>query len=110
MVFTYYQKYWVKFVKCKNLLVLKLVPFLHLAFTHYSSYFQALIFQNLCNSIKVEHFFKIFAARQHAYLSPIKFKFVFQRHGPRNMSHSKLSFAPLTYKRKYAWPLYPALP
>ena len=72
MVFTYYQEYWVKFVKCKNLLVLKLAPFLHSALTQYSSYFQALIFQNLCYSKKVEPSSGMFAARQHAYLSPLK--------------------------------------
>ena len=56
----------------QKVLVLKLVSFLHWSFTQYSSYFQALIFQNLCNSKKVEHFSGMFAACQHAYLSPLK--------------------------------------
>ena len=45
-----------------------------LAFIIYAifQHFQALIFQNLCNSKKVEHFSGMFAACQHAYLSPLK--------------------------------------
>ena len=96
MVFTYYQEYWVKFFKCKNLLVLKLAPFLHSAFTQYSSYFQALIFQNLCNSKKVKHFSGMFAARQHAYLSPLKLNLCSngKDHGTRHIQSCLLLHSP----------------
>ena len=96
MVFTYYQEYWVKFVKYKNLLVLKLALFLHSTFTHYSSYFQALIFQNLCNNIMVKHFSKIFAARQLAYLSPLKLNLCSNGmdHGTRHIQNCLLLHSP----------------
>ena len=93
MVFTYYQEYCVQFVKCKNQLVLKLAPFLHSAFTQYSSYFQALIFQNLCNSKKVKFLWNVCSMPACLFIS-IKIELVFQWHGPRNTQSCLLLHSP----------------
>ena len=81
---------------CKNLLVLKLAPSSHSAFTQYSCHFQALIFQNLCNSKKVEHFSGMFAACQHAYLSPLKLNLCSNGmdHGTRHIQSCLLLHSP----------------
>ena len=81
MVFTCYQEYWVRFVQLKNLLVLKLAPFLHSAFS---------------NSKKVEHFSGMFAARQHAYLSPLKLNLCSDGmdHGTRHIQNCLLLHSP----------------
>ena len=76
-------------------LVLKLAPFSHSAFTQYSSYFQALIFQIYVTAKRL-NFSGMFAACQHAYISPLKLNLCSNGmdHGTRHIQSCLLLHSP----------------